>query len=235
MNRLGILTVVLLAATPLVAASGGATGEAAPMLGISAFGGYGSYAMSDVNDLVDRTNELFTGLGLKMDPLNSGANVGLGVELRISPTLAVSMEYERLAGATSVGAEGASVEYGIPANAVLATLKGYLLSSGSVRFGLGGGVGYYDSSGSAKFSIPNHEGLSEDWSGSTLGFHGLGLLDYEATPSFHLGLQAGYRYAKVTDVDTVLPAIMGMSQSKLDLDWSGLMTRFAFTVYLASL
>ncbi len=210
---------------------------AAGAVGIFGHAGYGTYAMSDLNDTIATINEQLAAAGIQMDEISGGLDVGGGLRLHLSPALDLSAGYERLFASTDVGinVQGTEIkqEFQVPANAITGTAELYLPSSGPVRFGVGAGLGYYLASGTSKLTVTGEPEVSEDVKGHGFGFHGLALLDVPATESIHLSAAAGFRYARTTNVEVGGEEQRNEDGSKSTLDYSGLMTRAGVTVYFS--
>jgi len=216
---------LLLAAVP--------AGAEPPQFGIGLFGGYNFYSMNDVNDDIDNTNAVF---GTSIDKLKSGIGFGGGLRVRTSPSLLLSLDYERLTGSTTgSGTDGALVynaNLDLPANAIVAGVSYYFPSASKTRFGLSGGIGYYMADGSLKLTASdgvNSVTLTGDASGNGIGFHGAGALEMSLSPTVHLDAMVGYRVAKTGDLE-----VDGSTLSNYSAEWSGLMSRAGFSLYFGS-
>ena len=204
--------------------------------GIAGFGGYNTYAMSDLNDeVIAPINVLLAGSGYSMDEISGGLGFGGGIRYRTPGSLVIGVDFERLGGSSELSVPGGSFEISTPANAFVATVVYYFPSASRARFGLGGGLGYYSSAGEVTlFDSVTLEEDTEDMEGSGVGFHGVGAMDLALSPTAHLEANVGYRFAKTTDLE-----IAGSKQTTSDgddatLDWSGLMTRLGVAFYFGA-
>ena len=204
--------------------------------GISAFAGYNTYAMSDLNDeVIGPINLLLAGTGYSMDEVSGGLGFGGGLRYRTPGNIMIGVDFERLGGSTDLSVPGGSFEIKTAANAFTGTIVYYFPSASRARFGLGAGLGFYSSAGEVTlFDDVTLEEDTEDLEGSGVGFHGVGALDLTLSSSAHLEANVGYRFAKTTDLE-----IAGTKQTTSDgddatLDWSGLMTRVGFTFYFGA-
>ena len=212
--------------------------------GITGFGGYNTYKMTDLNDEISILNTDLTTIGAKLDDVKHGIDLGGGLCAWVSKDFLVSAEYERLFAKTSTDGNYLgtpySLELKIPANAISLSGGYYFPSPSKVRFGLGAGVGYYWTKASISATVNGSPALSDSLNeikGHGFGFHGVGLLDYAATPQVHLGVQVGYRYAKTTELkdkgDNVIykddPVTLEATTDKMKADWSGLVARGGIT------
>lgn len=230
MNRSQALVGVPAAlAVAFLLAAGPATAEP-PQFGIGFFGGYNFYSMNDVNDDIDDTNVLF---GTSIDKLKSGIGFGGGLRARTSPSLLLSLDYERLSASTTGSGSDGSIVYDadldLPANAIVAGVSYYFPSAAKTRFGLSGGIGYYMADGTLEIAASdgiNSVTLVGGASGNGIGFHGAGTLDMSLSPTVHLDAMLGYRIAKTGDLE-----VDGSTLSNYSAEWSGLMSRAGLSFY----
>jgi len=207
--------------------------------GVAGFFGYQTYSMSDVNNgLADANDQLATdGFTGSFDDIKHGVGFGGGLHAMNESWLA-SLEYTRLDASTSADitdtSSGTTVssEFKVPANGVTAGAAYLFPSSHKARFGLGAGVGYYNTSGKFNAVDPSSgASTSEDVKGHAIGFHGIGMVDTPVSNVLHVELQAGYRYAKTSNFEVGGVQALNSDGSKAKIDWSGLMTRFGLTFY----
>ncbi|HEY6572643.1 MAG TPA: hypothetical protein VI198_04925 [Candidatus Eisenbacteria bacterium] len=229
---------LILAAVALVASPPMSFAQGKMRFGISGFGGYNSYKMDDVNDQIDLTNADpdVTAAGISMDKISNGLSLGGGLHAWVTKDFLCSLEYERLmASSKDEGNSGGSpvtVELKVPANAFLLTGAYLFPSTSKARFGLGAGLGYYSTSGTLEISAPGIT-LSDEAKGNGIGFHLLGVMDYAASSQVHLGVRAGYRMAKTSDLeDSTGDKLENVDGSKSQADWSGVMARVGLTLLL---
>jgi hypothetical protein len=220
----------------LVAPSLSGTAFASGQWGVSGFAGYHSYSMSDLNDeVIAPINLVLSGTGYSMDKITSGIGFGGGIRYRTPGKLTIGVDYERLDGSSELKVPGGSFKISTPADAVSATLVYFFPSTSKARFGLGGGLGYYSSSGEAKvYDSTTQQEQSESLEGSGVGVHGVGAMDLTLSPVAHLEANIGYRYAKTTDLTIAGTKAQTSSGDDAKLDWSGLLTRVGFTFYFGS-
>lgn len=193
----------------------------------------------DLNDeLIDPLNADpdVTAAGISLDKVSKGFGVGGGVHVWVTQDLVISAEYERLMASSkdegSVLGTPVSVEIKVPANAFVLTGAYLFPSESKSRFGLGAGVGLYSASGTVEVS-GGGGAFSDGATGSGVGFHLLGVMDYAATSQVHLGVRAGYRKAKTSDLENSAGVkLLNTDGSDAQADWSGLMTRVGVTLML---
>ena len=222
----------ILSAAPLLSGTAFASGQ----WGVGGFVGYHTYSMSDLNDeVIAPINVVLTGTGYSMDKITSGIGFGGGIRYRTAGNLAFGLDYERLDGSSELNVPGGSFKISTPADAVSATVVYYFPSASKARFGLGGGLGLYTSSGEAKvYDSTTLQEESESLEGSGFGVHGVGAMDLALSPVAHLEANVGYRYAKTSDLKIAGQKAVTSSGDDATLDWSGLLTRVGLTFYFGS-
>lgn len=224
MKTVGWIAALLLVGVLIAPGAARAAGDSGVRVGVFVHGGYGSYAMADVNDAIAVVNDSLRASGLVMDEVKGGLNFGGGVRIKVNESVSLSAGYERLSGASLISAGSVKIaKFKAPANAITATVEYFLPMSGPVELGVGGGVGYYISAAGFESSALS---ISEDWKGNAIGIHGLLLGRILTTPNLQVDGAVGYRRAVAKDIK-----VAGIA-TKDDLDWSGLMTRLGVTVYL---
>jgi hypothetical protein len=214
--------------------------EGAAKFGLSVFGGYESYSMSDVNDAIEEGNTVF---GTSVDEVSSGIGFGAGVKMRTAGPVVLSFDYQRLnasaSGSGDDGTFGYDLEYSLPANALVLGATYLFPSASKARFGLNGGIGYYMADGSLDATVTElSSGLSlsdeTQISGNGVGFHGAGTVDVMLSPVVHLDASLGYRIAKSGDVEFEYSDGTTDTFSDDEIDWSGFMSQVGLTFYLGS-
>jgi hypothetical protein len=205
-----------------------ATADRTKHLTVSAFGGYQTYAMSDVNSAIRSTLASFPGSQADKSEIKNGAGFGGALRLWPSERVFASLEFQRLlasnSGRGSYLGSNYTVDLDVPASSVTMS-AGYVPRPGSaLRFGLCGGVGYYVTTGHI---VTKGSGVNDTshLEGSGFGAHGFGLLMKRITGKLDLEVDAGYRYAKTTDVTANGSRIRNADGSLAKIDWSGFMGR----------
>jgi hypothetical protein len=212
----GLIAITLAVAHP---GNAGAQTEASTF-GAEVFGAFNTYAMGDVNDAVDVLN--FS--GGNFDKIKSGITGGLGARWWPSQTLLTSLVWEPLfaktkSGADEVKADGNSFQlsgtYFFPTTPHYSEHTTFTTAT---RFGVGGGVGYYNLGGETFLG-----GVRSDINGNGFGFHIMGLADCNMSPGFAVTGGLGWRFAGI-----------GIDNSTNDskVDYSGLMLRVGVAFYL---
>lgn len=198
---------------------------------IAFFGGPQKYSMSDVNDEIKQDNQEFEGSGFVVDEIGGGAGFGAGIRVWPSGKLGLSFDYMRLAAGTSkealINGVPVAVDIKLPASAFTAT-AGYFKTSHRVRYGLGAGIGYYICNGKIETRVGAGR-TSFDVTGKGPGFQALAMGDIRAS-SLRFEAAVGYRAAKTNLEDEGGADVLAEDGSKVRADWSGLMTRFGFSI-----
>jgi hypothetical protein len=149
------------------------------------FGAYNTYAMEDVNDVIDDANSL----GADFDEFGSGLTGGLGLRMWASPQFMLAAHWEPLFLET----EDSGTTINMDANSFQLTGGWFFPSTSNARYGIGGGLGYYTLGG----EISDDTGTLAEADGSGVGFHLLGMGEWTMSPGFALTGGAGYRFADI--------------------------------------
>jgi hypothetical protein len=198
---------------------------------IAIFGGPQKYSMSDVNSEIRHGNEEVEGSGFVVDEIGGGTAFGAGIRVWPSAKLGLLFDFMRLAASTSKDARidgtRVAVDIKLPASALTAT-AGYFRTWHRLRYGLGAGAGYYICNGKIEASVGT-ERTSSDVTGKGPGFHALAMGDIRAS-SLHFEAAIGYRSAKTNLHDEGGADVLAEDGSRVRADWTGLMTRFGFSI-----
>ena len=213
MNRFRLAVVVALALVAFAAAPALAT-----TWGGEVFGTFDTHSMSDWKDVVSQVNAS----GGSMDDPTSSWGGGLGRRLWPNSTLMLAGTWEPIFLTRKEDTSGDKLN--LNANSFQLTGGYFFPSAGNAKFGLGAGLGFYSLAGKIE-SAPNI-----DLSGSTVGFHFMGMGEWTVSPGFAVTGTAGYRIAKISDTkfDDV------SSSPKTETDYSGLMLRAGLAFYMPS-
>jgi hypothetical protein len=217
----------------LLLLAGAAPVQAETQFGIAGFVGYNTYGMEDANEVIDEVNDALVGTGYSLDEINSGIAFGGGLRIRPSSQVMIALDYERLSADTELSIFDFGFKLDVPANAFTATAVYLFPSTSRARFGIGAGLGYYNSSGSLR-ADSSGVGGEIDVEGSGVGFHGVGSLDFAISPVVHLEGMAGYRLAETSDVEVGGETAFNAEGEEATLDWSGFMSRVGLTFYFGS-
>jgi hypothetical protein len=226
--------------------------------GVSAFGGYAKYQMTDLNkqvgstiDAIDRAIGSSTDKFL-IDDIGQGAEVDGGLQAWLTNNIVVASAYERLfAKTTNDGAvlgKPYHAESSVPADAVTVTGAYFIPSASRFRIGFGAGLGYYWTK--AKIELSSNGApitdtdlglgstgapvLSSEVKGHGIGFHALAAADFAAMGPVHVNLQIGARVAKTTRLEDTATGgeFKDAGGGKVNADWSGPFVRAGLTVLL---
>ena len=202
---------ILLFAFALAAATLRATpAHATPLWGIELYGGWSSYAMSDFNDSLASVNQT---LGSNFQDITSGAAGGFGVRVWPSGNLLLRLDVDAMLADTEDG--GVTFDVGPAGVSVGGTY--FLTPEGTVRFGVGAGMGFYSIVG--KIEGP---GATIDTGGDLFDVHGTGEVMVTLGPGFSLNGILGYRHAVADDLT------FDDQRTKTEVDFSGVMVRVGF-------
>ncbi len=226
---LGTLAVLLLPALSLAAP---------PRWALTGFASANSYAMSDINEHISVLNFISSWAGYgTMDEINTGPSFGGGVRATFNDQAWVELDYERLLASSEFNASFGRLKLDVPSHGILAS-AGYLFPGGRLRFGVGGGLGYYTASGSSievsgtAFDVTGS--VKADISATGIGAHAFGLLDAALSDPLHAELLLGYRYAPTGDVEVAAADLGSASLEGYSLDWSGVVLRAGLALHFGT-
>jgi hypothetical protein len=196
-----------LAAAALVAAG---PARAQTAVGVRVFGGYDTFAMGDAADI---RRVLFVPSSEFSTP-KDGYALGVGAELAWRPSLSFTLSYERLTPGRMSEVNGQKMR--LPCNALLFEAEYRRRLRPRFMIGAAGGGGYYQLG--EEIESP---GTDRDLEGDAFGGQAFAIGEWEVTPAASVGLDIGYRAAKVS-VDKVnrQPPL-----TDVEVDYSGLITR----------
>jgi len=215
MIRKSALTILLaIACVATIAAP-----AAAANVGGEVFGAYSTHSMKDWNDrIVAPTNQA----GGNMDEFSSGYGGGLGLRMWPNSSWMVSASWEPLFVSREEKVSGDMAK--LNANAFEATAGYFFPSSSQARFGVGAGIGVYSMAG----EITSTSSTDIKLEGSTVGFHFMGLMEWNVRPGFAVTGNAGYRVANIKDTKVDNQS----ATPELATDYSGVMLRAGLAFYL---
>ena len=212
------LVVLLLAVACVASTAGGAN---AMVIGGEVFGAFNTHSMSDWNDqVVAPINQA----GGNIDEFGTAFSGGLGLRMWPNTNWMLAATWEPLFNTKKESVT--DTEFNLNANAFEATAGYFFPSTSQAKFGLGGGVGYYSLGGEITDPTPATAKLT----GSTVGFHFLGLMEWTASPGFAVTGSAGYRIAKISDTKVDDQS----ANPEFATDYSGLMLRAGLAFYMPS-
>lgn len=196
--------------------------------------GLSTFAMDDFNKDIDDINTLMTSFGVsgKAEKIIGGLTAGGGLQYGVLDNLLIGAEVEGLmAGSkTDFTALGQKVtfELSMPATAVGAFIKGVLPAGNKFFFTGGIGVDYISLAGAIK--VTHSDDVT--FTGSGMGFRILVGGQVLFTEMFGLGLDLGYRIAKITELKDKDGKIFKKSDNTNEsADYSGLITRLGVNLY----
>lgn len=187
-------------------------------LGGEVFGAFDTHAMSDWKDVTDAANAS----GGDIDDPSSSFGGGLGLRMWPNANWMIAATWEPIFLTREEKVSGEELK--LDANSFQGTVGYFFPTTGPGKFGLGAGLGFYSLNG----EITGAGG--GDLSGSTVGFHFMGMGEWTVSPGFAITGTAGYRIAKISDTQ-----FNDQSASpEFETDYSGLMLRAGLAFYMPS-
>ena len=209
MAALAAVAVMAFAAAPSMAMT----------IGGEVFGAFDTHTMEDWKDNV--FDPINAAGGDISDPSSSFGG-GLGLRMWPNSTWMVAATWEPIFLTREEDVTGESIK--LDANSFQGTLGYFFPTTGNAKYGLGAGVGYYTLNG----EITGAGG--GDLTGSTVGFHFMGMGEWTISPGFALTGSAGYRIAKISDTQLDDQS----ADPEFETDYSGLMLRAGLSFYMPS-
>jgi hypothetical protein len=181
--------------------------------------GYSLYDMKEFNQEVDFTNSLGI-LGSNLNPITGGTSLGGGLEYGIAEflLLGADVNFLNIGGGKSEGSFFNSLAFTIstPAMEVGPFIRLVLPISDLFNLSVAGEADWFR----AMEQVQNQL-VSRTFTGSTVGVKVMAGGEIFAAPWMSVGIDVGYRFAKVTELkdgDTVLKNETGQNS---ELDYSG--------------
>ncbi|MFN8179619.1 MAG: hypothetical protein U0167_16950 [bacterium] len=176
------------------------------VVGVTGFGGLGTYGMQQVNEALAVVNRDIEQPGVRFDPFSGGPSAGGGLRAIIKERILFQADLERLGTSQDIGGIVANSKISLPADGYLVTLGYDLLQKRTVGFGMEAGGGYYKAKGKQEITETNVSKVTRSLGTLNLDGHALGAhvgAYLEASLSQHIWVNffAGYRRAKITDID----------------------------------
>jgi len=210
------LSLFALALAPSLAAAG--------TFGAEVFGGFNSYSMSDVNDVITDSN---TSSGTNFDEVSSGLSAGLGLRMWANQNWLISASWEPLFANTESTANSEKLK--LNANSFQLGGTYFLPSNTNAKYGFGAGIGYYSISGEDEVTSPTP--ATSKIEGSGAGFHLLGVGEWTINKSWAFTGSAGYRIADIEMKDENGNPVLTPSGSNATADYSGFIGRVGLVMY----
>lgn len=205
--------------------------ELRPFLGVH--GTLSTFAMSDVNQDIGTINTALVGTGLSMDEIHSGAGAGVSAGLEFPGPLSAGLGYDRLFASSEVGDFSGSLKYDFPANLYRAFLHYGLAEGPTTGAFLGAALGIVSEAGRVGLSVTGSGSAHSDVRGTGPLFELYAGGDVWASPQFALTGSAGYRYAKVREVEADGSTVFLESGQKMSIDYSGVFLRLGLKLAMA--
>ncbi len=191
------------------------------------YGSYNTYAMGDVNDQIDATNETIDPLAL--DRVTGGMGFGVDVLQRRSRHWTFGLGAERLLGRTNVSQDGSELAYNVDGWAFRALTQYALIGGRGMRVSLEGGAGMVMTTASVF--------ASEDGVEAEIDLKGKGLMAEAGLPiEFPVSDRAafvtrvGYRHAVVSKTEALGVELETADGDPYTIDYSGATMHVGFRV-----
>lgn len=213
----------------------GAPNDVAYRVGVFGDLGYSSYVMGDENSFIDQLNAASSlAGGNSLSHINGGLTGGLGMTFGMSDFCQIGFEYEGLgAGTSGTLNPGESATITLPASEFGGFVK--LLMPIERRWLLSFGAGLYNlwiDNDTEKYTFADGTATSNTFYGSTLATKLWVGGEYFFTRHLSLGVDAGYRFARINDItDQNGVSFFNSDGTKFTLDYSGPYTRAALQFY----
>jgi hypothetical protein len=186
------------------------------------YGAFNTVSMEDWNDAIDESN---SSSGSDFDNVSNGFTGGLDLRAWMTPSWLVTVGWEPLFLSSEDGNDSSN-KLSLDANAYTATAAYFFPSAGKAKYGIGAGIGFYQSNG----ELESSGSPTIDIDGNGIGFHFLGMGEWTVSPGFSFTAAAGYRVANLSD--TELTDGTTTVDSPYDNDYSGFMSRVGLSFYM---
>jgi len=218
MKRLMLGCLVLVVLVPAVAETASEKPISTPWIGVT--GGFGTYAMGDVNDEIRELNALvFHG---RLEEVESGASFGVDVGLDVNERWRVGGHYRRFSAGSDIRDAGGSLEYKLPANVFFASMDFFPPTASNVRIGFGASAGVVLAASTIEVAITGLGAGSGDITGSGAYLDAHMTADLPLSRVVVLTPSGGYRHANVAGIDINDEPIYTPEGQKYNIDYSGL-------------
>ena len=201
---------------------------------VSVAGSWATYGMSDVNREIASINAAFSdsGLAIRMDEVHNGLGFEVAAGLDLPGGFAVGLGYQRLSASTNVSDGSSALAYELPANAFSLRGSYRFPTPGAGGFSLGLGVGWISEAGSVRLSAMGYPAFAFDLEGSGLLLEPFATGDWSVTPRVAVTGSAGYRRARVPEIQIFNQTVYNIDGSKYSVDYSGVLMRFGLRLAL---
>ena len=202
---------------------------AIPLISVGIRGGVSTYAMSDMNVIINEINDVLVAARFdELKTLGSGPSGGGELRIRIHPHLALSATAEYLYQSASVDLERVGEQFQrVELHASTVPITGrvlYVVSNAKnpkLVYTMGCGVSYLWL-GRLKMGVPSPYYRTAD--GDGIGLQALGGVEYFVRPWASVGGELLYRHANISELtynDDGTPVLMSNGQ-KMRMDFSGI-------------
>lgn len=198
-------------------------------------GGGGTYVMSDLNTEIDAINTAYAGTGWSFSRVERGRLFGIAMGFETASNWNFGAGVDRLDASTRASDASGALEYKFGANNWRLFGEYALQPVGNSTFFVGLGVGIIQESGKLIESASGSAPLEFKIGGSDPSYEGYIGGNWWITPQIGVTATAGYRYARVKEVNVEgVPLIMSNGEV-MSLDFSGPSARLGIKLAAKSL
>ena len=198
-------------------------------------GGGGTYVMSDLNTEIDAVNASYAGTGWSFPRVENGRSFSLAMGFETAGQWNFGVGVDRLGASTRASDASGALEYRFSANHWRLFGEYAFAPVGNSTFFVGAGVGVIQENGKLIESTPGSAPLQFKIGGNDPAYEGYIGGNVWFTPQFGLTATAGYRYARVKQVNVEgMPFIMSNGEV-MSLDFSGPSARLGIKLAAKSL
>jgi hypothetical protein len=181
--------------------------------------GGGTYAMSDLNREIETYNA--ANPGGEFAAVNRGLSLGFAAGCQVSNRWNFGLGMDRLKATTRASNSSGATDYNFGANGWRAFAEYGVHATKTTSMRLGFGAGIVAESGKMTISAPDSDPTKDDIKGHGTVFEAYGGGDWWATPQVAIQAAAGYRRAKVGEVQISGGTLIAANGEPVTLDFSG--------------
>ncbi len=188
-------------------------------------GGYNKFSLTDLNAEMDSLNAA-AGDGT-FPQTTSGYSWGAELGWDFAGPFTIGLGYEKAAARTEASGAAGSLDYDLPVTLVRGFCQIRKPTEGPLRWGVGLGLGKISLEGDMKRDVTGSDPLDGPAAGSGLLVEGFLVVDYGLARAVAVGLETGYRRAKISEVkvDGETLTVGPTSYDKYGLHFNGIFAR----------
>jgi hypothetical protein len=184
-------------------------------------GGGGTYVMSDLNAEIDAVNAAYAGTGWSFARVTGGHSIGGAMGFETGGHWNFGVGFDRLDATTRASDASGALEYRLGANAWRLFGEYSLRPIGSSTFLVGGAVGIIQENGKLIESLSGFAPAEYKIGGSDPSYEGYVGGNWWITEQVSVTATAGYRYARVKEVNIEGFPLLMSNGEVMSLDFSG--------------